>query len=69
MLVDRGILDLDTNASLYWPEFAANGKENIKLRHILSHTASLSGWETPTSMRDLYNTECAAEQLARQKLW
>lgn len=69
MLVDQGILNLDANVSLYWPEFAANGKEEIKLRHILSHTAGVHGWDIPTSMRYLYDTQRAAEQLARQEPW
>lgn len=45
MLVERGLLDLEENVAKYWPEFAANGKENVKVKHILSHTSGLSGWE------------------------
>ena len=29
----------------YWPEFAANGKGDVRVRHLLSHTAGVSGWE------------------------
>ncbi len=29
VLVDRGELDLDAPVARYWPEFAANGKENV----------------------------------------
>jgi CubicO group peptidase (beta-lactamase class C family) len=39
VLVDRGELDLDANVGKYWPEFAANGKAGIKVRHLLSHTS------------------------------
>ena len=42
MLVDRGLLDLNTPVAMYWPEFAANGKRDIEVRHILSHTLSAS---------------------------
>lgn len=34
-------LDLDEPIAIYWPEFAANGKEAITTRHILTHTAGM----------------------------
>ena len=43
VLVDRGELDLDATVAKYWPEFAANGKAGIKVRHLLSHTSGVSG--------------------------
>jgi beta-lactamase family protein len=36
MLVDRGLLDLDAPVARYWPEFAANGKQDVLVRHVLS---------------------------------
>jgi len=41
VLVDRGELDLDATVARYWPEFAARGKEGIKVRHLLSHTSGV----------------------------
>ncbi|ELT92716.1 hypothetical protein CAPTEDRAFT_221503 [Capitella teleta] len=41
VLVDRGYLDYDAPVSKYWKEFAANGKENITVKCILSHRAGL----------------------------
>ena len=47
-LVERGLIDLDTPAAEYVPEFGQRGKERITLRHLLTHTAGLepvlSGW-------------------------
>ncbi|NDE81799.1 MAG: class A beta-lactamase-related serine hydrolase, partial [Actinobacteria bacterium] len=43
MLVDRGLLDLDAPVATYWPEFAQNGKEGVRVRHLLSHTSGVSG--------------------------
>ena len=37
MLVDRGQISLEEPVARYWPEFAQNGKENILLRHTISH--------------------------------
>ena len=54
VLVDRGELDLDANVAKYWPEFAANGKGRIKVRHLLSHSSGVSGWEKPVTIEDVY---------------
>ena len=64
MLVDRGELDLDATVAEYWPEFAANGKAAIKVRHLLSHTSGVSGWEQPITLEDLYDCEKSAALLA-----
>jgi CubicO group peptidase (beta-lactamase class C family) len=44
----RGLLDLDDPVARHIPEFAANGKENITIRHVLTHTggfrAAAVGW-------------------------
>jgi CubicO group peptidase (beta-lactamase class C family) len=41
MLAERGDLDIDAPVASYWPEFAANGKETIPVRWLLSHQAGL----------------------------
>ncbi|MFI7231588.1 serine hydrolase domain-containing protein [Nonomuraea angiospora] len=41
LLAQRGELDLDAPVAQYWPEFGANGKEQIKVRWLLSHQAGL----------------------------
>lgn len=40
-LAERGVLDYDAPVATYWPEFAANGKEAITIRDVLSHRAGL----------------------------
>jgi CubicO group peptidase (beta-lactamase class C family) len=34
---DRGLVDYDAPVATYWPEFAANGKGAITVRHVLTH--------------------------------
>jgi len=41
ILVSEGFLDYDTPVAQYWPEFAQQGKEQINLRHMLSHQSGL----------------------------
>ncbi|MGY1747231.1 serine hydrolase domain-containing protein [Blastococcus sp. SYSU D00695] len=69
LLVDRGELDLDAPVGDYWPEFSANGKKGVLVRHVLSHTSGVSGWERPFSVRDMYDWETATERLAAQAPW
>jgi uncharacterized protein YbbC (DUF1343 family)/CubicO group peptidase (beta-lactamase class C family) len=40
-LVENGKLDLDETVAKYWPEFKANGKEQITVRHLLTHYSGL----------------------------
>ncbi|MHB9091728.1 MAG: serine hydrolase domain-containing protein [Chloroflexota bacterium] len=41
VLVDRGQLNLDATVARYLPEFAANGKDQVTVRQLLTHTAGL----------------------------
>jgi CubicO group peptidase (beta-lactamase class C family) len=66
LLADRGALDLDAPVARYWPEFAANGKSGIKVSHLLSHSAGLSGWKDKVTTADLYDWEKATALLAAQ---
>jgi len=69
ILADRGLLDLDEPVATYWPEFAANGKEGVLVRHLMGHTAGLSGWAEPMTEADLYDWEKATSLLAAQEPW
>ena len=69
VLVDRGELDLDASVASYWPEFAARGKAGIKVRHLLSHTSGVSGWEQPITLEDLYDWDKSTALLAAQAPW
>lgn len=69
LLVDRGELDVDAPVARYWPEFAANGKEGVLVRHLMSHTAGLSGWEPAISVEELYDWDRSVEVLAAQAPW
>ncbi|WP_293898592.1 serine hydrolase domain-containing protein [Phenylobacterium sp.] len=66
LIADRGDLDFDAPVARYWPEFAANGKADIKVSHLMSHSAGLSGWKEPITTEDLYDWEKATSLLAAQ---
>jgi CubicO group peptidase (beta-lactamase class C family) len=69
MLADRGVLDLDAPVAKYWPEFAANGKQDVRVRHLLSHTSGVAGWQDPMTIDDLFDWEKATSRLAAQAPW
>ncbi len=66
LVADRGELDFDAPVAKYWPEFAANGKADVKVSHLMSHSAGLSGWKEKISTEDLYDWEKATSLLAAQ---
>ncbi|MBK8199025.1 MAG: beta-lactamase family protein [Acidobacteria bacterium] len=65
-LADKGALDFAAPVSKYWPEFAANGKADVTVAHLMSHSAGLSGWKEPLVREDLYDWEKATSLLAAQ---
>ena len=66
LLADRGELDFDAPVARYWPEFAAAGKSAVKVSHLMSHSAGLSGWKEPITEADLYDWEKVTALLAAQ---
>jgi CubicO group peptidase (beta-lactamase class C family) len=69
LLVDRGELDLYAPVAEYWPEFAANGKADIEVRHLMGHTSGLSGWDQPVKVEDIYDWDASTALLAAQPPW
>jgi CubicO group peptidase (beta-lactamase class C family) len=69
MLVDRGRLDVDAPVTRYWPEFAAAGKQDVLVRHLLSHTSGVSGLDQPAVVEDLYDWDKSTSRFAAQAPW
>lgn len=66
MLVERGQLDLDAPVSRYWPEFAAHGKEHVRVIDLASHRARLPGMLNPVTEDDFTDGPRLAAMLADQ---
>jgi CubicO group peptidase (beta-lactamase class C family) len=69
ILADRGEIDFHAPVAKYWPEFAANGKAGIEVRHLMGHTAGLSGWQEPITVTDLEDWDKCTSLLAAQAPW
>jgi CubicO group peptidase (beta-lactamase class C family) len=46
--VSRGLVDYDAPVARYWPEFAANGKDRVTVRHVLHHRSGV--WQMPEAV-------------------
>ena len=69
MLADRGQLDVDAPVARYWPEFGASGKQDVLVRHVLSHASGVSGLDQPAAVEDLYDWEKSTSRMAAQAPW
>ncbi|KAH7075322.1 beta-lactamase [Paraphoma chrysanthemicola] len=64
--IERGLLDPFEKVAKYWPEFAVNGKEDIEVRHFLSHASGLCGWAQKVSVQDICSLDKAVKMLEQQ---
>jgi CubicO group peptidase (beta-lactamase class C family) len=69
VLAGRGLVDVDAPVEKYWPEFGQNGKGNVLVRHLLSHTAGVPAWEQRLEPTDVYNWNYVTDLLAQQSTW
>ena len=69
MLVERGKFGYDTPVAELWPEFAANGKDKVTVRHVLNHTAGVPGIPLTTTIEDLCDWDKMCSAIAAEKLW
>lgn len=53
LLKQDGLLEIDDAVAKYWPEFGANGKEQITIKHLLTHTAGIRTAETAASTTNI----------------
>jgi CubicO group peptidase (beta-lactamase class C family) len=69
-LVDEGRLDLDAPVARYWPEFAGGGKQDLPVRHLLTHQAGLPFCEASLTAADVLAQRAVLAALEDQApLW
>lgn len=58
-LAERGLIDYEAPVADYWPAFAAGGKGDVRVWHLMSHSAGLPGLDPDAglSVRDLFSLE------------
>lgn len=69
-LVEAGRLDYDAPVARYWPEFAASGKGDVRVRHLLNHQSGLSAPREDQRLEDILDWDAVTTLLAAQEpLW
>lgn len=69
LLADRGELDFHARVTDYWPEYGQNGKEATEVRHFMSHSAGVPGFDPRVTAEELYDWDACVENLAAQAPW
>src|ERR1700682_2177828 len=69
ILAERGLFGYDTPVVDLWPEFGAHGKQNVTVRHVLSHTAGVPRIPLTTTMEELCDWDKMCAAIADSELW
>lgn len=69
LLVQDGLLDLDSTMASYWPEFGVHGKHRLTVRQALSHQAGLPGVAGGFSLEEFPTPQAARRLAASAPLW
>ncbi|MCB1685568.1 MAG: beta-lactamase family protein, partial [Pseudomonadales bacterium] len=69
VLADQGEIDFEAKVADYWPEFAQNGKGDVRVKHVMSHSAGLSGLDVQISAEQAYDWDFMIDTLAKQAPW
>jgi hypothetical protein len=67
VLVERDQLDYDMRVLDVWPEFGADGKNKVTLRHVLLHTAGVPELPSDTTVANLCDWEHMCEVIAAEE--
>ena len=69
-LVQEGRLEYGAPVARYWPEFAAAGKEHVRVSDLLSHRSGLSAPREPLTTAQILDWQTVVSRLAAQEpLW
>ncbi|MEU5883412.1 serine hydrolase domain-containing protein [Spirillospora sp. NPDC047279] len=68
-LAGQGRLDVDAPVVRYWPEFGAGGKEEVTVRHLLSHQAGLPSLRRRLPPGAMLDWPAMTSALAGQEPW
>ncbi|MHC4111007.1 MAG: serine hydrolase domain-containing protein [Planctomycetota bacterium] len=58
ILADQGKIDPFDYAGKYLPAFARNGKEEVRIQHLLTHTSGLLAYTNADALRKAFGTPC-----------
>ncbi len=64
ILENRGLFSFDDEVRKYWPEYACRGKEETRIRDIMTHKAGLADVPAPLAFHDWFDWQKISAVLA-----
>jgi CubicO group peptidase (beta-lactamase class C family) len=64
-LSDRGAIELDDYVREYLPAFGCNGKEQTRLKHLLTHTSGLPAYTNGNALKEQFGSPCPDELIEK----
>jgi CubicO group peptidase (beta-lactamase class C family) len=58
ILRDRKAIELDDYVNKYLPAFASNGKEEVRIEHLLTHTSGLPAYTNAAKLKEQFGSPC-----------
>ena len=58
ILADRGLIGPNDLVGKYIPSFACNGKEQVRIRHLLTHTSGLPAYTSAAELEKSFGNPC-----------
>lgn len=58
ILRNRKAIELNDNVSKYLPAFACNGKEDVRIEHLLTHTSGLPAYTNAAELKEQFGSPC-----------
>lgn len=65
ILMDRGKIKLDDKVSVYLPEFAVGGKEEVQIKHLLTHTSGLPAYTNANTLKKEFGGPCPQQVIEK----
>jgi len=65
ILSDRGAIELDDRVSKYLPAFGCNGKEQTRIKHLLTHTSGLPAYTNANALKEQFGSPCPDELIEK----
>ena len=65
ILRDRKAIELDDYVSKYLPAFACNGKEEVRIEHLLTHTSGLPAYTSAAKLAEQFGSPCPGKVIEK----
>ena len=65
ILKDRKEIDFDDYVSEYLPDFACNGKEQVQIKHLLTHTSGLPAYTNAAKLKEQFGNPCPEQVIEK----